>query len=106
MTPQEFFNNNSTKLLISYFFINEDEIIKHLEDVKVYRLDDVDELKLHQEISNPELEENQIIFNDGETCYTMDDVALWLNDYTSLEDFFKWHYVLFLGKQLDTVKMM
>lgn len=79
MTPQEFFNNNSTKLLISYYFINEDEIIKHLEDVKVYRLDDVDELKLHQEISNPELEYNQIVYNDGEKCYTMDDVVKWLD---------------------------
>ncbi len=106
MTALEFFKNNSTKLLISYYFINEDEIIKHLEDVKVYRLDDLDELKLHQEISNPELEENQIVYNDGEHCYTMDEVDKWLDDYANLEDFFKWHYILMLGKQLDTVKMM
>lgn len=105
MTPQEFFNNNSTELLMSYFFIDKDEILKHLKDVNVYRLDDTDKLKLHQEISNPGLEYNQIIYDDGEKCYTMDDVALWLDDYTSIEDFFKWHYVLFLGKQLDKIQM-
>ena len=39
------------------------------------------------------------------SVYDKDMNVVIADDYTSLEDFFKWHYVLTLGKQLDKIQM-
>lgn len=105
MTALEYFKSNSAKLLMNYFFMNEDDFFKRLEDIQVFKVEEYhfNELLYYGDDVNVGVIKYDINdFEVGEICcivnkifYKIDYIKSRLADTgIGFEEFVSYNYIL------------
>lgn len=111
MTAQEFFKahiNNAIRACIPYTSYNEDEIIKTLQEVEVFRIsqDEIDYMIRDYDGSAPGsylegVQVGDVVYNDGEVYVGPELVQEWIKTSETIDEFLKCQYVLHLIKTFE-----